>query len=140
MPPRFPKGYLPTVAAPPVARQKQKHGARSSPTKRTLQLLRREGFTPAVVERWNPHARGRQDLFGFIDILAIHPDHAGKLGVQCTTTANQAARLTKALAAPALQVWLQAQNQFQIWGWRRSRKSRRWNVTRRTVTVADVKG
>jgi hypothetical protein len=67
-----------------------------------LELLRREGYVAQVTERWNAFARVRQDLFRCIDVLAIHPDQQGALGVQATTRANQAARLTKALAQPAL--------------------------------------
>ena len=45
---------------------------KSLPTQRTLARLRQEGaLEVAIVEHWNPHARIRQDLFGFIDILAI---------------------------------------------------------------------
>ena len=43
----------------------------SSPTQRSLKLLRDEGYTAQVVERWNPHARVRQDLFGVIDTAAM---------------------------------------------------------------------
>jgi hypothetical protein len=44
----------------------------SSPTQRTLQHLRAAGFPLVqVVERWNPHARIRQDLYGCIDVLAV---------------------------------------------------------------------
>lgn len=43
----------------------------SSPTQRSLALLKKRGYRAAVVEKWNPHARIRQDLFGIIDILAI---------------------------------------------------------------------
>jgi hypothetical protein len=117
-----------------------KRAARGSPTKRSLELLRREGYCAAVVEKWNPHARVRQDLFNCIDVVAVRADLAGVLGVQCTSTPNQAARLTKALVTPELRTWLAAQNEFQVWGWHKSRKSRRWQVTRRALTAADVRG
>jgi hypothetical protein len=45
----------------------------ASPTARTLPRLRREGRTACVVERFNPHAKIRQDLFGFIGVRAIGP-------------------------------------------------------------------
>jgi hypothetical protein len=35
-----------------------------TPTQRSLAYLRAEGWQVAIVERWNPHARIRQDLFG----------------------------------------------------------------------------
>lgn len=43
----------------------------SSPTQRTLAALRKLGYLAAVVEKWNHGAHIRQDLFGFIDVLAI---------------------------------------------------------------------
>ena len=48
-------------------------GMASTPTARTLATMRQEGWTVQVVERWNPHARIRQDLFGWADLLAVHP-------------------------------------------------------------------
>ena len=61
--------------------------AKTSPTQRTLKRLRESGEFPLVqiVERWNAFARGRQDLFGIIDLLAI--DTKGNtVGIQVTTT------------------------------------------------------
>jgi hypothetical protein len=111
-----------------------------SPTQRTLKLLREEGCLAQVVERYNPYARVRQDLFGFIDVLALYPD--GRcLGAQCTTRANQAARLSKALALPALRTWLSCGLLFEVWGWAKVGKRgqrKTWQVTRRPVTTADL--
>ena len=67
--------------------------AKDSPTSRTLEVLREQGYTVAIVEKWNPHARIRQDLFGFIDILAIKGKEV--LAVQTTTTTNMNARIKK---------------------------------------------
>ena len=65
-----------------------------TPTKLTLRHLRAEGWPLVeVVERWNPQARIRQDLFGFIDVLAVGP--RGVLAVQTTSAANVAARVRK---------------------------------------------
>ena len=44
----------------------------SSPTARSLELLRELGYTAKVVEHWNQYAKIRQDLFG-VDILALKP-------------------------------------------------------------------
>ena len=38
-----------------------------TPTQRTLKHMRERGYTCQVVEHWNPFARIRQDLYGFID-------------------------------------------------------------------------
>lgn len=65
----------------------------SSPTSRTLDWLRSDGYLAAVVEKWNPHARIRNDLFGFIDILAIKDGET--VAVQATSWSNMSARIKK---------------------------------------------
>jgi hypothetical protein len=105
-----------------------------------LAVLRQEGFTVAKVETWNAFARVSRDLFGFIDVLAIRADRPGVLGVQATTVSNQAARLTKALSIPELQTWLAAGNGFEVWGWKKARRSQRWECVRRPLTMHDTRG
>jgi len=59
----------------------------SSPTRRSLEHLRKAGAElVAVVERWNPHAKIRQDLFGVVDVLAIHGGDT--IAVQATSDSN----------------------------------------------------
>jgi hypothetical protein len=60
-----------TTEEPIVAAPKKRKKSSTSPTQRTLAEMRKRGFLCAVVEKWNPHARIRQDLFGFIDILCV---------------------------------------------------------------------
>ena len=55
-----------------------------TPTQRSLKYLREQGYTVAIVERWNAFAKIRQDLFGFIDLLAIKPGET--LAVQTTAS------------------------------------------------------
>lgn len=86
-----------------------------SPTQRTLKECRDRGWVAAVVEKWNPHARIRQDLFGCIDILAITP--TGIMGIQACAGSSHAARKTKALAEPRLNAWLGAGCVFEVWSW-----------------------
>lgn len=88
----------------------------SSPTARSLELLRARGWTCQVVER-----RIRRftlvDLFGCIDILAVHP-REGILGVQACARASAAARLVKAAAQDDLRVFLAAPGtRFSVWSW-----------------------
>jgi hypothetical protein len=66
------------------------------PTQKTLAYLRREGWLAEVTERWNAFAYRRQDLFGFVDIVAIKGDLLWC--VQCTSFANVPARMAKILA------------------------------------------
>lgn len=71
----------------------REEAALSTPTQRTLRRLRDQGYTAAVVERWNPHAKIRQDLFGFIDVLAVGP--CGTLAVQACNYGDVARRIEK---------------------------------------------
>ena len=105
-----------------------------TPTARTLEELRRQGYTPAVVEHWNPWAKIRQDLYGFIDVLAVKEGESGVLAIQTTSTDHSANRMTKAQASPNLRVWLACGNRFEVWGWakrgpRGERKT--WQLDRR---------
>lgn len=90
---------------------------KTSPTQRTLAHLRKHGWTVAVTERWNAFAKIRQDLFGCIDLVAIHPE-LGIMGVQATSYSNLAARETKSRAIPALQTWMRAGGRFSLYGWK----------------------
>jgi hypothetical protein len=98
----------------------------TSPTARSLALLRRRGFVADVCERWLAQAGIRRDLFGCIDLVAVHPRENGVLGIQATTASNLSARLRKAVGLPALKTWLAAGNRFEVWGW--SKHGRRWHV------------
>ena len=64
-----------------------------SPTQRSLKYLRDQGWTATIVEKWNPHAKVRQDLFGFIDVLAIREGET--LAVQTTSGSNVSERVKK---------------------------------------------
>jgi hypothetical protein len=94
--------------------------AKESPTTRSLALLREQGYTVAVVEKWNPHAKIRQDLFGFIDILAIKRGET--LAVQATA-AGVSARLKKINDSELLPKVREAGWTIQIWGWTKSAKT-----------------
>lgn len=61
-----------------------------SPTQRSLAHLKALGYHAKVVEKWNPFAKIRQDLFG-ADVLALKPGEP-VLVVQATPGSNHAAR------------------------------------------------
>ena len=107
-----------------------------SPTQRALAHCKKMGWVAQVVEKWNPYARIRQDLFGCIDLLVLD-GKPGVLGVQVTSGANVAARLQKALAEPRLKPWLECGSRFQVWGYRKlavikkdgkKGKAKRWEL------------
>lgn len=89
-----------------------------SPTARTLAFARKKGWDAAVVERWNPHAKVRHDLFGVIDVLALD-GRAGVLAIQATTGSNLGARVEKVSAEPRATRWLASGGRLECWGWRR---------------------
>lgn len=103
----------------------------SSPTQRTLAELRKQGFTAYVVEKWNPHAKIRQDLFGFIDILAMKPCEP-LLAVQATSTGNISARIQKIADTSLGLDWISTGNRLEVWGWaKRGARGKRkvWTIT-----------
>jgi hypothetical protein len=113
----------------------------TSPTQRSLQLLRKDGFTAQVVEHWNAFAHIRQDLFGFIDIVAISDNRVGVLGIQATSQTNVSHRLEKCLPMESLKLWLMAGNTFEVHGWgKKGKRGERklWKIDRRVITLLDL--
>ena len=94
----------------------------TSPTQLTLKLLRDEGWTVEVVERWIPGANIRKDLFGFIDLVALKGDLT--LGVQATSYSNMGARIKKIENAELLSQVRRACWHLWVIGWRK--QNNRW--------------
>ena len=88
-----------------------------------MDQLRKEGWPlVAVVERWNPHAFVRQDLFGIIDVLAVRGNET--LAVQVTSASNVASRIKKMTESEALPVLREAGWLIHVHGWRKDSKGR----------------
>ncbi len=97
----------------------------SSPTQRTLAHLRAAGYPLVqVVERWNPHARVRQDLFGIVDVLAVSDSEI--VAVQTTSGSNVSARLAKLTESAALPILRRAGIRVLVHGWRKVKG--RWTL------------
>lgn len=110
--------------------------SKPSPTSRTLAKLRELGFTAQVVERWNPHARIRQDLFGCIDVIAIRPG-VGIVGIQACAGASHAARVAKMKAEPRLAEWVESGGKAECWSWAKQGprgKQKTWTLRREVIT------
>lgn len=89
----------------------------TSPTQRSLKHLRDLGYPLVqVVERWNPYAKVRQDLFGIIDVLAVGDDI---VAVQTTSGSNVSARITKMQESVALPILKKAGIKVIVHGWRK---------------------
>jgi hypothetical protein len=93
-----------------------------TPTQRSLKYLRDDGYMAAVVEKWNPHARIRQDLFGIVDILAIRDGET--LAVQTTSGSSVSARVRKIADSDAIANIRKAGWRFHVHGWRKNSKGR----------------
>lgn len=89
----------------------------NSPTTRSLTRLREQGYTAAVVEKWNPHARIRQDLFGFIDLLALREGEV--LGVQACAGSSASARVKKITEHENLNAVRKSGIRIEVWAWRK---------------------
>jgi hypothetical protein len=109
----------------------------TSPTARTLKLLRQQGHVAEVVEKWIPRLNIRRDLFHCLDLIAVHPALPGVLGVQTTSKANLAARVEKVRQQPEIAVWLRAGNRVECWGW--FRRGERWDVERVEIRAEDLR-
>jgi len=91
-----------------------------SPSSRTMKLMRSQGYLCAVVEKWIEARKIRQDLYGYIDILAIKG--AETIGIQATAS-GVSARLEKILNHENLVPWLEGDSrQLEIHGWRKLKK------------------
>jgi hypothetical protein len=116
-----------------------------SPTSRTIEVLKDQGMILGNVEKWNPHARIRQDLFGFIDLIACDPVNRVTYGLQVTSGSNTAARIKKICdddskagvrrKANAI-AWIKSGNRIQVWGWRKLKAG--WEPKVEEITLADL--
>ena len=92
-----------------------------SPTQRSLAYLREQGYRVAIVEHWNPHARIRQDLWGWCDLLAICKNEV--LAVQVTAS-GVAARIKKIQESDTIGMVRDAGIRVEVHGWRKNSKGR----------------
>ena len=99
----------------------------TSPTARSLALLRADGWHAEVVEQ-NVRIPGRtfkRDLWGFTDILALRGGDI--LAVQTTSATNVAARIRKITDSPLLAAVRAANIMVHVHGWRK-RPDGTWHV------------
>lgn len=139
-------GLDPTPAhqsSPPSTRKRKG----TSPTQRTLAELRKRGWIAQVVEKWNPHAHVRVDLFGVIDLVAIRPTTEGEpsaiVGIQACAGGggDHAERRKKILAEPRAAAWCGAGCELEVWSWgKRGPAGKRKLWTLRVETYAEMSG
>ena len=99
--------------------------SKTSPTQRSLAEMRKRGYRCAIVERFNPFAKIRQDLFGFIDLLCIREGET--CAVQTTSGDHVAERIDKIANAEAVGDVRKAGWRIVVHGWRKNAKGR-WTL------------
>lgn len=91
--------------------------ADKTPTQKSLAYLRALGWECQVVEKWNPFAKVRQDVFGFGDILACKPG-VGIALVQTTSMVHLVARWRKIAKNPKAMQWKRSHGAILLHGWK----------------------
>ena len=102
----------------------------TSPLQRSKKLMESINHTTvAIVERWNPWAKIRQDLFGIIDLLGVNSD--GTWAVQVTTLGHMKDHRDKMQASPMLEKLKKAGWVVELHGWRKLKAG--WAVNREVL-------
>lgn len=85
---------------------------------RTIGILEKQGYTAEDVEKFNFFTKRRNDFLGIFDVLAIHPEAKGILGVQVTAGGGDVQKhIRKMQASPNLLKWINAGNEAIIHSW-----------------------
>lgn len=112
----------------------------TSPTQRSLAECRRREWNAEVVERWNPYARIRRDLFGWCDIVALTGMQI--IGIQACVTGDLSKRVAKICHERALPArrWLESGGVVLVWGWalRGARGKRKTYELKECVVTMDM--
>ena len=103
----------------------------TSPTQLSLKKLRDEGWFCWITEHWNSFSRTRQDLWGFVDIIALKPGQI--LGVQTTTATNMSARINKIAEHENVGKVREANVMIHVHGWHQDDK-RKWHCKVKDVS------
>lgn len=95
--------------------------AGKSPTQRSLEYLREQGYYCEIVEKWNSWTKQRKDLWGWADILAIRKGEV--LAVQVTAT-NVSARIKKIQESETVALVRDAGIRIEVHGHRKNSKGK----------------
>lgn len=111
-----------------------------SPTQRTLKAMREQGRVCGIVERFSSHVGPfgiRQDLFGFIDIIAIDPEQGAVAIQSCGQDySGHVRKLTQERNQECFD-WLK-HHPAELWGWRKVKLKRGGKALRWRPRVADI--
>jgi hypothetical protein len=105
----------------------------STNNQRTMNYMRKQGFSCWVTENKVPYSFISRDLFNFIDVVAMKAGF-GIVGIQTTSKANMSARKKKILAIPEHRIWLDSGGKIVIHGWYKKKGSRFWLLKEEVIT------
>ena len=95
-----------------------------SPTQRSIGFLKEQGYFVWRTETWNAFAKIRQDLFGFVDLVALGDGQT--IGIQTTTGDHAAERVKKIQGHDNLAAVKGAGWSIHVHGWRKLKDG--WQV------------
>ncbi len=105
--------------------------AKTSPTKRTLDHMRKQGYLCDVVEKTirTPTTQFKRDLFGFVDVLCLRDDEIVAVQATSDNGGNVSSRIKKIESdelAEKVAAVRKAGIRIVVQGWRK--KGHRWQV------------
>ncbi len=113
--------------------------AKISPTSRTLEYIRSQGWEADIVERFNPYAGKfgqRKDCFNVIDIIAMGENSI--LGIQ-STGQDFSGHDKKILEEPNARKWLKNGGRLMLIGWRKIKLKRGGKALRWAPRIKEYK-
>lgn len=109
-----------------------------SPTARTQQYLRKLAYIVGNVEKWNPYARIRQDLFGCFDTIAVDWPNRRVLFIQSTSHSNHNKRVAKVRGSKVFESLSDIPSvEIEVWSWgKQGKRGKRklWTLRRESLT------
>jgi hypothetical protein len=96
-----------------------------TPSQRSKRLLEKEGWVVGNVEKFIYQTKQRQDLWGFVDLIAMKPG-CKPLLIQTTSGSNTSARIKKIMTERRDNALIALDSGFDIvvHGWRKLKKPR----------------
>ena len=95
----------------------------TSPTQRTISLMRKRGWLCSRVEQWNAFARKRIDLCG-CDVMCLKEGEPPTL-IQVTTASHRNNRMAKLKTLDSALLWIKTGGRIVVHGWKPLTKKRR---------------
>ena len=112
----------------------------ATPTSRTLELFRKEGYEVQIVERFIGYANVRKDYLTCLDLHALKAGQKTIIGIQCFSTAWQEHYRKICVEYPeGAKFWLGCGHKFIFIGWRKLKVKRGGKAVRWTPRFGRVK-